>query len=135
MPRKRHSVTRKCGLAADMPTRRARLTGTWLPPQGGRGRPREYVSDNARILSARLEEVEGRLGNLVAVERPVWSPEALRLLRGQFYAMANLLNAAEVEGGRKARPAPGRKLGHGNRGNRGGNRGGNRDDDGGCSCR
>lgn len=64
------------------------ITGQVVKQTGKRGRPREFVNDDARRLQQRLQQVEGLLPGLVGL----MTDQAAKELRARMWALANLVN-------------------------------------------
>ena len=66
------------------------ITGLELPEQKGRGRPRIYISDDAKKLHHSLATTE-RLLDRVATTTGL-TPEAERMMRARLFQIGNALN-------------------------------------------
>jgi hypothetical protein len=75
------------------------ITGLPLPEHSGRGRPREYINADARMLHVRLGQVERLIDKLA---REVgFTPEAEKMLRARLFQVGNALNRNVLRARRK----------------------------------
>jgi hypothetical protein len=63
---------------------KCRVTGRELEKPEGRGRPSEYVNDDARNLMARMNEVSALFDRVL----PLMDDEHVREWRGRFFSLA-----------------------------------------------
>jgi len=78
---------------------RGKLTGARLHHKAT-GRVKTYANDEARILDHAISKVDDRLSDLVYSDVE-WTEEKVKELRGRFQRLANTMNAAKREGGRR----------------------------------
>ena len=67
---------------------RCRVTGRDVPAREGRGRPAEYLNDDARQFAFRMAQ----LGTLLERLAPEMDETHVKRWRGELWAMSNRLN-------------------------------------------
>jgi hypothetical protein len=67
---------------------KCRVTGRTLPAHVGRGRPAEYLNDDARQFAFRMSQI----GTLLEKLAPEMDEKHVLLWRGEIFALSNRLN-------------------------------------------